>query len=130
MPNNVAEMTEAPSDHAARVMTAPRLHSNSPPEAPLNWGQINPNINDYHSYPMGISRTFWLPDITDWWRQQKETHCRHADLYNVVRDIFSIKPHGVGVELSFSLGRDVISWRQTTTPGETIRKLVIVWQLA
>jgi len=71
MSTNVAETTPGQSDHAARLLTAARLYLNSPPELPHNWGQINPNLNDYHSDPMEISRTFWLPDITDWWRQQE-----------------------------------------------------------
>jgi hypothetical protein len=107
-PNNVAETTPGRSDQAARILTAVRLYLNSPPEAPKNWGQINPNLNDYHSDPMEISSTFWIPDITDWWRQQVETHSKYADLCNVARDTFSITPHGMGVEASFSLGRDVI----------------------
>jgi len=70
MPTNVAETTPGRSDYAARLLTAARLYLNSPPELPQNWGQINPNLNDYHSDPMAISRTFWLPDITDWrWQQ-------------------------------------------------------------
>jgi hypothetical protein len=44
----------------------------------------------------------------------------------VARDIFSIIPHGVGVEASFSLGRDVIGWRQSKTTGETLCEKVIV----
>jgi hypothetical protein len=48
----------------------------------------------------------------------------------VARDIFSIIPHGVGVEASCSLGRDVISWRQSKTTDETIPKKVLVRQLA
>jgi hypothetical protein len=111
-------------------LTAARLYLNSPPEAPKNWGQINPNLNDYHSDPMEISSTFWIPDITDWWRQQEETHSKYADLSNVARDIFSIIPHGVGVEASFSLGRDVIGWRQSKTTGETLREKVVVRQFA
>jgi len=107
MPNNVAETTPGRSDRAAHLLTAARLYSNSPPEAPKNWGQINPNLNDYHSDQMEISSTFWIPDITNWWRQQEETHSKYADLYSVARDILSIIPHGVGVEGSFSLGRDV-----------------------
>ena len=103
---------------------------NSPPELPQNWGQISPNLNDYHSDPMEISNTFWLPDITDWWRQQVETHSKYADLSNVARDIFSIIPHSVGVEASFSLGRDVIEWRQSKTTGETLREQVVVRQFA
>jgi hypothetical protein len=65
MPNNVAETTPGRSDCAAHLLTAARLYLNSPPEAPKNWGQINPNLNDYHSNPMEISSTFWIPDITD-----------------------------------------------------------------
>jgi len=79
---------------------------------------------------MEISSTFWTPDITDWWRQQEETLTKYADLSNVARDIFSIIPHGVRVEASFSLGRDVIGWRQSKTTGETVRKKVVVRQFA
>jgi len=129
-PNNVAETTPGRSDRAARLLTAARLYLNSPPEAPKNWRQINPNLNDYHSVPMEISSTFWIPDTTDWWRQQEETHSKYADLSNVACDIFSIRPHGVGVEASFSLGRDVIGWRQSKTTGETLREKVIVTQFA
>jgi len=128
MPCNVAEMTPGRSDRAARLLTATRLCLTSPPEAPQNWGQINPNLNDYNSDPMEIRSTFWIPDITDCWRQQEETHLKYADLSNVVRDIISIIPHGVGVEASFSLGRDVIGWRQSKTTGKTLRKEVVVRQ--
>jgi len=107
----VAETTPGRSDCTARLLTAARLYLNSPPEAPKNWGQINPNLNDYHSDPMEISSTFWIPDITNWWRQQEETHSKYVDLSNVAHDIFSIIPHRIGVEASFSLGRDVIGWR-------------------
>jgi hypothetical protein len=74
MPNNVAEKTPGRSDRVARSLSAARLYLNSPPELPQNWGQSNPNLNDYHSNRMEISSTFWLPDITDWWWQQEETH--------------------------------------------------------
>jgi len=111
MPTNVAGMTPGQSDHTARLLTAARLYLNPPPEFPQNWGQINPNLNDYQSDPMEISSTFCSPDITDRWRQQEETHSKYADLSTGARDIFFIIPHGVGVEASFSLGRDVIGWR-------------------
>jgi hypothetical protein len=129
-PNNVAETTPGQSDRAARLLTSARLYLKSPPEAPKNWGQNNPNLNDYHSDPMEISSTFWLPDITDWWRQQEETHSKYADLSNVARDTFSIIPHGVGVDASFSLGQDVIGWRQSKTTGETLHEKVVVRQFA
>ena len=103
---------------------------NSPPELPQNWGQINLNLNDYHSDPMEISTTFWLPDITHWWQQQEQTHSKYADLSNVARNIFSIIHHGVRVEASFSLGQDVVMWRQSKTTGETLREKVVVRQFA
>jgi len=127
-PNNVAETTPGRSDRAAHFLTTARLYLNSPPEAPKNLGQINPNLNDYHSDPMEISSTFWLPDITDWRCQQEETHSKYDDLSNVARDIFFIIPHGIGVEASSSLGRDVIGWRLSKTTGETLRDEVGVRQ--
>jgi len=92
--NTVAEMTPRRSDHAACRLTATRLVLNSPPEAPMTWGPINPNLNYYHSDPMEISSTVGLPDITDRWRQQEKTHSKYADLFNVAWDIFSIIPRG------------------------------------
>jgi len=79
---------------------------------------------------MEIGSTFWILDITDWWRQQEETHSKYTDHPNVARDIFSIIPHGVGVEASFSLGRSVIGWRQSKTTGKTLREKVVVRQFA
>jgi len=55
-------------------LTAARLYFNSPSELPENWAQINPNYNDHHSNPIKMSSTFWLPDITDWWRLHEEKH--------------------------------------------------------
>jgi len=103
-PKNVPEPTAGWSNRATRILTAARLDLNSPPEAPKNWGQIDPNLDDYHSNPMEISSTFGIPDITDWWCQQKETHSRYPDHSNVERNIFSIIPQGVGVAAGFSLG--------------------------
>ena len=129
-PNNVPETTPGRSDRAACLLTAARLSVNSPPEAPKNWGKINPNLNDYHSDPTEISSSFWIPDITDWWHQQEGTHSKYTDLSDVARDIFSIIPHGVGVEASFSLGRDFIGWRQSKTTRESLCEKVIVRQFA
>jgi len=126
--NNVAETTPGRSDRAALILTVARLYLNSPPKAPKNWGQINPNLNNYHSNAMEICSIFWISDITDWWCHQEEMHSKYTDLSNVARDIFSIIPYGVGVEASFSLARDVIGWRQSKTTGETIREKVVVRQ--
>jgi len=79
---------------------------------------------------MEISCTFWLPDITDWGRQQEETLSMYTNLCNVTRDIFSVIHHGGGVEASFWLGRDVIGWRLSKTTGETRREQVVVRQFA
>jgi len=125
-PNNVAETPPGQSDRAPRLLTAARLHLYMPAEAPMDCGRINLNLNDYYSDRMEISSPFWLPDITDWWHQQEETHSKYADLSNVAHNIVSIIPHGVGVEASFSLGRDVIRWRQSKTTGETIRKKAVI----
>jgi len=79
---------------------------------------------------MEISSTFWILDITDWWRQQEETHSKYADLSNVARDILSIIAHAVGVEFGFSLGRDVIGWRLSKCTGNTLRDKVVARQFA
>jgi hypothetical protein len=124
--NNVAETTPGRSDCVARLLTAARLYLYSPHEVPKTWGQINPTIDDYHSNPIELSSTFWIPDITDRWRQQDETQSMYADFSNVACDILSIIQHGVGVKSSFSLGRDVIAWTQSKTTGDTLREKVVI----
>jgi hypothetical protein len=47
-------------------------------------------------------------------------HSKSTDLSNGARDIFSIITHGVGVEVSFSIGRDVIGWRKLKLTSETL----------
>jgi len=79
---------------------------------------------------MNIIGTIWILDITDWWRQEDITHWKYADLSNVGRDISSIIPHGVGLEVSVSVGQDVIGWRQSKTTGGTLREKLIVSQFA
>jgi len=123
---NVAKMTPGQSDRAARLVTAARLYLNSPRESPQSWGQISPNLHDYHSEVIVIRNTLSLPDITDWWRQQADTHSKYANLSNVAHDIFSIIPHRVVVEVSISLRWDVIGWRQSKSTRETIREKVTV----
>jgi len=79
---------------------------------------------------MEISSTFWIPGVTGWQRQYEETHSKYADVSNVAHDIFSIIPQGVRVEANFSLGQDVMGWRQSKTRGEILRKKVVVRQFA
>jgi hypothetical protein len=44
--------------------------------------------------------------------------------------MFSIIPHGVGVEANFSLCRDGIGWKQSKMTWETFREKVVVRQIA
>jgi hypothetical protein len=111
-------------------LTAAKLYLNSPFESPKNWWQVDSNVNDYHSDRMEINGTFWLADITNWWRQQEEMHSKYPNLSNVARSIFSIIPYSVGVESSFPLWRDVIGWTQSTTTGGKLRGKVIVRHVA
>jgi len=67
-PEGVAETTPGWCDCTACLLMAAGPYFDSPPETPKHWGQINPNINDYHSDPMEISCTSRILDITDWWR--------------------------------------------------------------
>jgi len=99
-PKNVAEMTPGRSNRVACLLTSARFYTNSPPESPKNWGQVSTNLDDYHSDPMEISRTSWLPDITEGRRPHENTHSKYADLSNVACDIFSLIQHGMGVEAS------------------------------
>jgi hypothetical protein len=69
IPNNGTEMSPGQSNHAARWSIATRHYLNSLPEAPKNRGQINPNLNNYHSEPMEFSSKFGILDITNWWHQ-------------------------------------------------------------
>jgi len=125
---NVAEMTPGRSDHAVHSLSATRLYVNSPPEAPKTWGQIDPNRNDYHSDSIEISSILWLPEITDWWHQQEETHSKYADLSNMVHNILSFIPYGVGLVTHFPLVRNVIQWRQSKNTAETLPECGVVRQ--
>jgi hypothetical protein len=88
------------------------LYLNSLAEATKNWGQIDPNLNDFHSNLMEISSTFWILDITDSSHQQEETNSKYTDLSNVARSMVFFIAQAVGVEDCLSLGRNVIGWRQ------------------
>jgi len=123
-------MTPGECNLAAHVLAAARLYLNSPPQSPKHWRQVNPNLNDYHFNPMEIGRTFWIIDISDWWRQREETHSKYPNLSDGAWDKFSIKWHGLQVEASIFLGWDVISWRQSKTTPETLYNQVITRQFA
>jgi hypothetical protein len=128
--DNMAETIPGRSDNAAHLWAAGRLYFNQPPETPKHWGQINANLDDYHSDPIVLINTVWISDITDWWHQQEETHSRNTNLSNVSRNIFSIIPHGVALGASISCGRNVIIWSHwSKTTGETLHesRCLAVW---
>jgi len=128
-PEHVAKMTPRRSDWPACSLEAAKLYMKSPPESPKTWEHVNPNLSGYHSDLMKISRTFRIPHITYWWHQQEHTRSKYTNFSDVARDIFSIIPHGVGVEEGFSLAQDNIGWRQWKTTGGTLREQVVLWQL-
>jgi hypothetical protein len=71
---NVPEPTPQTSGGAAWVLTVGRLYLNSLHNTTPNWKQNNSNLNYYHSDPMEIRSTFWIPDIMDWRRTWADTH--------------------------------------------------------
>lgn len=62
----VAKITPRQTDHTVHLPPAGRLYFISPHEQQQNWGQVDPDVNNYHSDPMAISNTCWLLDVTDW----------------------------------------------------------------
>ena len=87
-------------------------------------------MKDYHSNLRENSGTLRSPDITNSWCQQEENNWKYANFFNVAGDIFSIIPYEVGVESSFSLGQDIISWRQSKTASATLQEKYLVRQFA
>jgi len=129
-PDDVAETTPWQIDRADPLLPPTSLCLNSLTEVPKNLGQINTNPNDYQSDPMEISSTLWIPDITDWWRYQEETHSMSVAFSNVARNIFWIIPYRVTVDASFSPGQDVTGCRQQKTASRTLDKKEVVMQFA
>lgn len=79
---------------------------------------------------MQMSSTFWLPAISNVWRQHEETYSKYADLATVAGDIVSIMLHAAGVQARFSLQRDVIGWSERKSTGETVRECFEVLNFA
>jgi len=130
MAESVAEMTPGQSDQAACLLTATRLNLNSPPESPQNWGQVNPNLDDYDSNSMesckhfgfrisptgGVSRrkcTQSTPNPLMW-------HATYSLLYHMAMEWGS----------SFTLGWDVIGSRKSKITLDTTRERVIIRQFS
>jgi len=128
-PKCVAVSIPRSSDCAAHSLTAARLYLNSPPESPKTWGHDNPNLNDYHSDPMEIRSSLWLPVITDLWHQQEEMHSKYSDLSNVAHDIFSIMPQVSRWRPVSPLHKMLLAVESLYTTGKMLRDKAIVRQL-
>jgi hypothetical protein len=99
---------------------------------PASFGQTNPGGDDTDgdTNPDLASGCFWSASVAAWWKHQVTHVTEYAPLSQMARNIFAVMPHGVGVEASFSLGRDVIGWRQARTSGATLQQKVVVRQWA
>ena len=88
---------------------------------PLALGQHPPKTDDLKSEnPQQLTAAIWKPDVAAYCREQEVSCMEYAPLARMACDVFSVIPHGVGVEASFSLGRDVLGWRQCRTSGDTL----------
>jgi hypothetical protein len=88
----------------------------------MNWGQINPHLNEYHSDPKEISSSFLILIIIACQDQLQEMHSKYPDLSNVARNIDSVIPDCDFMKVSISLLQDVIGLRQSKTTGNSVRK--------
>jgi len=105
---HVAGIAPGLNNCTACILTASRSYLYSPPESPKNWGQVDHTLSDYHSDTLEMRITFWIPDITNCWRQPGKVYSKYVNLCNVPCDRFSIIPHAISLEVSYSIGQDVI----------------------
>jgi hypothetical protein len=126
----VAENVLGQNNPAVGFSTAARLFLNLLRESPKDWEHVNLSLNDYDTDSIEICSIFWLPDITDRWRQHEEMHPKYNNVPIIPYNITYIIPHGVGVEAGCSLGRDVIGWRQSKTTCESLHGNVVLKQFA
>lgn len=118
------------SNRTTCLSTAIRLHLNSLSEIPPIWGQVNLNLNDYHSSHIKISSTLKLLHLTHWWHHHESMHSKNTNFPNVVCDIFSIIAHGVSVEARLTSQQDLISQMQPNTRHKMLFKTVVVKKFA
>ena len=114
-----------------RLMEVARKYINSANADPATLGQHPPKTDDLKSDdPQEMTAAFWKPDVAAYWQAQENSLSEFAPLARMARDVFLVIPHSVGVEASFSLGRDIMGWRQCRTAGDTLQKKVVVRQFA
>jgi len=63
-----------------------------------------------------------FPDPTDLWLQQEEIHLYYTGLPTVAYYIFSLIPHSVRVEATFSLGPDLSAEGSEKQPARPFAK--------
>jgi len=113
---NTIPSLEIPSNFGSHIS---EYHSYSPTWQ--NWLQVNlsfKNLQNAHN----VQNTFFT---FCWWR-----HSKYTDLSSIAHDIFSIVLYGVIYEGSFSLGRDLMGWRQCNATCKTLHQKVVLRQYA
>jgi len=134
IPASLLTATPRRTNHRAQLVGIARQYLENSRIDAASIGQINPanddSLTDPDANPNDVTGSFWSPSVAAWWKQQVNTASEYAPMAEMARDIFSVIPHGVGVEASFSLGRDVIGWRQSKTSGSTLQQKVVVRQWA
>ena len=124
-------ITSARDLRQVRMMEVASKYINSVNADPAALGPHPPKTDNLKfDNPQELTATFWRPHVTAYWRVQEDSSTEYAPLARMAGDVFSVIPHGVGVEASFSLGQDVAGWRQCRTSGDTLQKKVVVRQFA
>ena len=114
-----------------RLMEVARKYIKSVNADPAALGQHPPKTDNLKSEnPQELTAAFWKPDVAAYWQEHEDSCTEYAPLARMARDVFSVIPHGIGVEASFSLGCDVLGWRQCRTSGDMLQKKVIVRQFS
>ena len=83
--------------------------------------------------PGKVTISWFEPGPDGYWRKIASMPAQGDIKYlqrveQMARDIFSCVPHGVGVESSFSIARNVISWKQSRMTANTLKSNMIVRQ--
>jgi hypothetical protein len=126
---SIAETTSRQSNYVSCSLTPAGLNISAPPELLHNLGQINPNINNYHTNCVGIISIYCVPDITARWCQQNQAHSKYTDHSIVAYNIFSFIPCGVRLEGSICLGLHLIGLRQSITTAGTFCEILVLMKL-
>lgn len=100
------------------------------------FGRKAGNLNDLEEEnqdPTRITVSWFNPTPDNFWRQVSSPSLSQHHQYllpveQMARDIYSCVPHGVGVESSFSIGRNVLSWKQSRMTASTLQSMIVTRQ--